>query len=484
MTQNRGTQVGEAQGDESEQLRMYGGPWVAAIPALVLVGILIWLSVAGRAGTSAFWAGGWLALVVGLLLVRTKRHYAEAIVRGLSDRTGIIIVAAFIFAGVFGQLMVAGGLVDGLLWFGLETGIQGRVFTLLAFFAAMVFAVGTGTSVGTVVALGPVFYPVGVFLGSDPVMVAVAILAGGAFGDNLAPISDTTIVSAYTQEADMGDVVRSRFPLAASAAAISAVVFLIFGGGGQVSDASRVGASTNPLGLFMFIAFAIVIFSAISGRPIIESLIWGSLSAMVIGILTGQMSFGTIFHIPENSDASTGVIQDGINGVTGAIIFVLFVLAVAQILIESGVMSKILAWAQQRAASTVRRTELTCVFASLLFTIPLGANAPAELLIGPSLVKPLGASFNLAPARKANLMDCAVCTIYYMLPWHNAVIVWYGVLIATAAKYEIIAPPITAAFANPYAWALLAVLLFSAFTGWNRKYATEAREAEATQRRD
>lgn len=468
------------QSDERPELQMYGGAWVAAIPAIALVAVLVWLSVVGKADTSAFWVGGWFALVVGLLLVKTKRVYAEAIVRGLSDRTGIVIVAAFIFAGVFGQLMVAGGLVNGLLWFGLETGVQGAAFTLLAFIASALFATGTGTSVGTVVALVPVFYPVGVFLGADPVMVAVAILAGGAFGDNLAPISDTTIVSAFTQDADMGDVVRSRFPLAISAAAISAVIFLIFGGGGQVSDPSQVEASTNPIGLLMVIAFAVVIFSALWGRPIVESLIWGSLSAIVIGIFTGQMSFGTLFHIPDERGDSTGVIQDGITGVTAAIIFVLLLLAVTQILIESGIMSKVLASLQSRVANTVRQAELTTVFSSLLVSIPLGANAPAELLVGPTLVKPLGARFNLHPARKANLMDCAVCTIYYVLPWHNAVIVWFGVLVAAAAQYGISAPPITAALLNPYAWALLAVLLVSVFTGWNRKYASAEGESEAT----
>lgn len=33
--------------------------------------------------------------------------------------------------------------------------------------------------------------------------------------------------------------------------------------------------------------------------------------------------------------------------------------------------------------------------------------------------------------------------------------------------------PSSAALYNPYSWALLAVLLFSAFTGWNRKYAKD-----------
>ena len=108
----------------------------------------------------------------------------------------------------------------------MTTGAQGSVFTVLVFGAAMLFALGTGTSTGTCIALTPVLYPAGYFLGSDPALLGLAILSGAAFGDNLAPISDTTIVSAYTQGAKMKDVVRSRFPLAISAAGLAAVVNL------------------------------------------------------------------------------------------------------------------------------------------------------------------------------------------------------------------------------------------------------------------
>ena len=80
-------------------------------------------------------------------------------------------------------------------------------------------------------------------------------------------------------------------------------------------------------------------------------------------------------------------------------------------------------------------------------------------------MRPLGERFGLAAARRANLMDCAVCTIFFVLPWHIAVAAWYGALYSAAETYAIPAPPISAALYNPYSWALLAVLLFSAFTG-------------------
>lgn len=453
-----------------QKVGMIGGPLTALVPALVLVAVLIWLSLEERASISGFWVGGWAALAVGLVLTTTRNAFAESIIRGLSDKTGAIIVTAFIFAGVFGKLLAGGGLVDGLLWVGQETGLQGAAFTVLAFVLACLFAAGTGTSVGTVVAMVPVLYPTGVFLGADPAMLAVAILAGGAFGDNIAPVSDTTISSAFTQNAEMGEVVRSRLPLALSAAGVALVVFAVFGGGGEVGD-RQIEAVASPLGLIMVIPFVLVIFLAMRRHHIIVSLTWGSLATIALGLVTGLMRPGEIFSIPGERGESTGLIEDGISGVTGAVILVLFILALAQLLADSGLMGMILGKLETQAAKGVRSAELTIVGVSLLFSIPLGANAPAILLVGPTLARPLGLSHNLAPARTANLLDCSVCTVFYMLPWHNAVIVWYATVLVTAGEFELPVPSIAAAFANPYAWALLVVLLVSIFTGWNRRYA-------------
>ena len=458
---------------EEKRLEMYGGLWGGLIPLVVLVGGLIWLSVEERGGTKPFWACAWIALCVGLFFARDKAEYCRAAMRGIGDKTGIVIVTAWLLAGVFGKLMAAGGLVDGLLWMGMTTGAQGSVFVLLVFVAAMLFALGTGTSTGTCIALAPVLYPAGYFLGCDPAMLGLAILSGAAFGDNLAPISDTTIVSAYTQGAEMRDVVRSRFPLAMAAACVAGVVFLIFGGGGEVRALPEIRASLRPEGLVMLVALAVVVVSALRGRHIMESLIYGNVAAAILGVLVGTIKVSDIFRIPAEKGGSTGLIQAGIDNVVGAIIFAILILAVTQILIESGIMRRILDFAQSTLVSTVRQAELFIVGVTILASIPISANAPAELLVGPGIVRPIGERFRLAAARRANLMDCAVCTIFFILPWHIAVAAWYGALYSAAETYGIQAPPISAALYNPYSWTLLVVLIFSAVTGWNRRYETD-----------
>ncbi|WP_311950915.1 Na+/H+ antiporter NhaC family protein [Halomonas piscis] len=402
-------------------LDMWGGSWAALIPTCIFIGTLVWLSLTKSATITGFLVGGWAAIVAGLLLTRNKQDFAETIVRGFTDQTGMVVIIAFIFAGVFGQILSNSGLVDGFLWIGLKTHLSGAAFVCLAFVLTCLFATGIGTSVGTYLAVIPVLYPAGVSLGADPTILAVGILAGGTFGDNLAPISDSTISSAYTSKAEMGDVVKTRLPLTLVSAVFAFLVFAIFGGGGQASEIN-VDTDVSPLGLIMVIPFIVVVALALRRNHILIALVWGTISAIAIAFIAGLMSPSDVFSIPGNTDDSTGLIEDGITGVSGAVLFVLFILAVAEIMKNSGLMEKILLRIESYTAQGVRGAELAISGVSLLFSIPLGANAPAILLVGPTIGRPLGVRHKLAPARIANLMDCSVNTMFYILPWHNAVI--------------------------------------------------------------
>jgi Na+/H+ antiporter NhaC len=258
-----------------------------------------------------------------------------------------------------------------------------------------------------------------------------------------------------------------------AAACVAMAVFYLFGGNGAKASLPEIQAILDPKGAAMLLALVVVVVSALKGRHIIESLIYGNVTAAIIGICIGNITPAQIFSVPLKKGASTGIIQAGIDSVVGAIIFAILILAVTQILVECGIMRRILDFAQKSFVATVRQAELFIIGVTILASIPISANAPAELLVGPSLVRPIGEKFGLAAARRANLMDCAVCTIFFILPWHIAVAAWYGAVYSAAESYKIAAPSISAALYNPYSWALLAVLLFSAFTGWNRKYAKD-----------
>ena len=267
----------------------------------------------------------------------------------------------------------------------------------------------------------------------------------------------------------MKEVVRSRFPLSMSAAILAMAIFLIFGNADQPMALTELKKDFDYSGIFMLIALVVVVGSALLGRHIIESLIYGNVCAAFIGIATGHFSPSAIFGIPAKAGQSTGIIENGIASVVGPIIFAILILAVTRIMVECGIMTRILDFAHKSLVSTVRQAELFIVGVTVLASIPISANAPAELLVGPSIVRPMGERFNLSAARRANLMDCAVSTVFFILPWHIAVAAWYGALYSAAQAHGIAAPSLSTALYNPYSWTLLAVLLFSAITGWNRK---------------
>ena len=100
---------------------------------------------------------------------------------------------------------------------------------MVSFIICALISTACGTSSGAIVAVLPVMLPIGIDLGCDASLVCGAVISGALFGDNLAPISDTTIASALTQESKINDVVRSRLPYSLIAGGISAVLFIIFG---------------------------------------------------------------------------------------------------------------------------------------------------------------------------------------------------------------------------------------------------------------
>lgn len=167
---------------QEKTLRMYGGMLGGLVPLAVLVIGLIWLSVAGRGGTKPFWACAWLALTVGLFFARDKTEYCKAAMRGIGDKTGIVIVTAWLFAGVFGKLMAAGGLVNGLLWLGMTTGRAGRGLHCAGFPGGHAFRAGHGHQYGHLHRADARAVSGGLFSGSGSGHVGLAFLSGAAFG--------------------------------------------------------------------------------------------------------------------------------------------------------------------------------------------------------------------------------------------------------------------------------------------------------------
>ncbi|GAA3734071.1 Na+/H+ antiporter NhaC family protein [Salinicoccus jeotgali] len=454
------------------------GPFGAAVPLLFFVVWAITISVMQLSSEVALVLGAVIGVTLGLLLCKSKwEDYAQGLFDGLAQPVGLIAMVAWFYAGMFAQVLQVGGLVEGLVWIGSVTGVEGGLFVALTFLLAATFSTAVGTGYGTTVAFCTLMYPAGVAVGADPTFMFAAILAGAVFGDNLAPVSDTTIVSATTQNADVPGVVRSRFKYSIAAAIPAVILFAIFGGGGastseQVSTASIL-ESVTPDGLIMLIPFALVLILALSGQHLLTSLTWGILSAILLVFTIAPGSPGDILSFNSESDTVVeGALVSGLTGYFNMAILILLIVGAAHLMRLGGTMAAITDGLVKWIKNSVRRAELSIWAIVSILNSSITINTAAEIAAAP-FVREIGEKYKIHRYRRANMLDAVTSALGYIFPWGAPVLLgWSTIQTIKNQSYDwlpIVEP--TAVFPFVFqGWFLFLIMLFAAITGWGLRY--------------
>ncbi|WP_028784364.1 Na+/H+ antiporter NhaC family protein [Thalassobacillus devorans] len=470
--------IDEAIGEKSiKKLEFRGGVFAATIPLVFFIIWAISLSVAKLVTEEALVLGMVIGIALGLFFTKSKwADYAQSLFTGMAQPIGVIAVIAWFWAGMFAKMLSAGGLVDGLIWFGFQTGVEGGMFVGLTFLLSALFATAVGTGYGTVATFGILMYPAGVILGADPVILLAAILSGAVFGDNLAPVSDTTIVSATTQEADVPGVVRSRFKYSVTAAIPALILFIIFGGGGSGGNEaalSELQSQVGPNGLWMLIPFVLVLYLALSGHHLLTSLTWGIVASVVFIFLTGS-SLTKILHVYRNESGEAvieGALMSGIGGYFNMAILILFILAAAHLMEVAGTMETIKNFFLNIINNVVRRAELS-IFAIVAFlNVFITINTAAEIAAAP-FVRKIGKEMNIHSYRRANFLDTVSSSLGYIFPWSGGVLLAWATIKGAADEYDFL-PVVSPTEVFPFVfqgWGLLIVMFIAALTGWGLRY--------------
>ncbi|SIS69220.1 Na+/H+ antiporter NhaC family protein [Salimicrobium salexigens] len=470
--------INEATGErEVKRLDFRGGPFAATIPLVFFIIWAITLSVTNLVTERALILGIVIGVGIGLFFVKSKwADYAQSLISGMAQPVGIVAIIAWFWAGMFATLLSAGGLVDGLIWFGFQTGLEGGGYVVLTFLLASLFSTAVGTGYGTVATFGILMYPAGIVLGADPVILLAAILSGAVFGDNLAPVSDTTIVSATTQDADVPGVVRSRFKYSVFAAVPAALLFYFTGGGGQTGDAALVAELESEVaasGLLMLIPFALVLYLALNGQHLITSLTWGIL-AVIVFILFMDVPLTSVLNIYENSAGDAvveGALIEGISGYFNMAILILFIMASAHLLEAAGTMERIKDFFLGIIKNVVRRAELTMFGIVAFLNVFITINTAAEIAAAP-FVRKIGEEMNIHPYRRANFLDTVTSALGYIFPWSAGVLLAWTTIQTAAENYDyvtVVSPMEVFPFVYQ-GWGLLIVMFVAGWTGWGLRF--------------
>ena len=303
-------------------LRFHGSAAVLLLPLALFVAVTARLFISEAAfDLTGLAAAGVLTLFSGSLLAKAPSEYWKAAVRGASSELTGTVVLILIASGIFSAMMKASGVADGLVFLGGMLHLTGHAFTVFVLLASSLMAAATGSSIGTLLAAMPIFFPAGVALGADPAMLAGAVLSGAIFGDNLAPVSDVTVISSVTQRfrngtpADIAGVVRTRLPYAMIALAVSLPVYAFMGESLPVSEAALSGDASA---LLMLVPVAVLIAVAVRTRDVLMAISAGVVTGTATGLLIGRLSFATIFAAVDGR--LSGFLISGISNVSPIIL--------------------------------------------------------------------------------------------------------------------------------------------------------------------
>lgn len=441
------------------------GTFGRLIPLLTAACMILWAA-CRQSNVNGYVVAFFAALVAGALFAEDDKAYGEAIVYGLCKPMFAVIVLAVMLAAVSGKLISGSGMVQTIASYVVTVGLTGRWFVAAAFLITCLLAFSTGTSVGTYFVVIPILFPVGVMAGAAPQYVLGAIVSGAAFGDNLGPISDTTIASSSTQHADLGTVVRTRMRYSIPAALGAFVLFLAFTrkGDDSLMAESMQETAVRPLSLIMLVVPVTIVALCLMRRHLITALSYGILAGAAAGLVSGIYTMEDLVAFPGGF-AVSGLVTEAIGGTAGTVAMLIAVFALLGVMEQSGLFEDVGAFLQ-RFAKSERSTEVTIVLSTGILSMVTGVISVAIVALG-DLVNEIGERAGVDRYRRANLLDCTGCVFCFLAPWTVHCVIpaqqsaQFGEAFAVA--------PAQIPFVNYYSICMLVILVTAIVTGYGRK---------------
>ena len=432
---------------------------------LIVAALMIGWAAFSQSNVNGYVLAFFAALVTGIIFAKDEKAYGEALVYGLGKPMFGVIVLAVMLAAVSGKLISASGAVQTIAAYVVAAGFTGRLFVAAAFLITCLLAFATGTSVGTYFVVIPILFPVGVMAGAAPEFTIGAIVSGAAFGDNLGPISDTTIASSATQHADLGTVVKTRMRYSLPAASGALILFLLFS---RTTDGGAAAAASdgvaNPVSLVMLAVPAVIIVLCMMRKHLITALSFGILAGIAAGLLSGVYTMDQLISFPGGFSVS-GAIIEAVTGTAGTVSMLIAVFALLGVL-ECGGLFEDVRGLLERFARRERGSEGTIILSVGILSMVTGVISVAIVALG-DLINEIGEKTGVNRYRRANLMDCAGCVFCFLAPWTVHCVI-PAQLSSQFGEGAAVAPA-SIPFVNYYSICMLVILIVAVITGYGRK---------------
>lgn len=436
-----------------------------------------------------------LAFLYAVVVCRltTKRKVTDVIEGAVVNvKNAIMIFFIFMLAYGVAALFMVTGVGASVIMAALKLGISGRNVAVVAFIVTCILSVGTGTSWGTYAATIPIFIWMSHIVGGDPVLTMCACAGGAAFGDNVALISDTTIMTCGIQNVQAVDRFRKQLFWSISCLVISSICFYVAGFvmhlSSKVADASQAIANIpqdawaaleeerpaavellnqvadGNIPLWMMLPIVVIIVLAVLRFSTMTCLTAGILSATVLGACIGTVSsFGEFMQQIYDAFADAG---------SWIVVMVMWVIAFGGVMREMDAFRP-LAMLCLKASRKVRHLMFCNAILCILGNMLLSDDQAQMATMGPVIKEIVddnveGSEEALYDLRCRNAMygDAIGVLTGELIPWHVCNIYYVGLCAAIYPLATFTAGDLLSL--NFFAWISIGSLLILTLTGWDR----------------
>lgn len=375
-----------------------------------------------------------VGIIVAFILFKNSiEQKAITFIEGCGDSNIIIMCLIYLLAGAFSTLAKASGGVDSVVGIGLSL-VPVKYLTAGIFIISSFLSLATGSSVGSITALGPIALGLATSAGINPALMLGSLISGSMFGDNLSIISDTTIAATRTQNVNLKDKFKVNIKMALPSAIITFLLFLFLArpdGNPQITNITYNVVDILPY-IFVFVA-------AIAG-------------VNVLVVLTGGVVFSTILLLAKTGfdliNASQ-LIWEGFSGMFEIFLLSMFIGGLSHMVEKEGginwIISKI-----EKSIKSKKSAELGIISLVSLADIAVANNTVAIIISGP-IAKNMSKKYHIDPRRTASLLDTFSCVFQGIIPYSAQLLIAASFTDGLLAPFEIM----------PYLWYQFILLIFA-----------------------
>lgn len=347
-----------------------------------------------------------VAVLVGiiaafLLFKSSTEDKVETLIAGCGESKIMTMCLIYLLAGAFAVVSKAMGGVDAVVNLGINT-IDVAYFPLGIFLIASFLSTATGTSVGAIVAIGPIAVALADKSGASLPLISGALLGGSMLGDNLSMISDTTIAATQSLGCDLKDKFKINLFIAFPAAVFTILVFFYLG---LNSDIVTVALAKSDFSWIAIVPYILVIVLAVVGVNVFSTLLIGTLLAGIIGYFSGSFTFMEF----------TQKIYEGFTSMTDIFLLSMLTGGLAAMVDKAGGITYLLVQIKKRIKS--KKSAQAGIGTIVGFANLAIANNTVSIVITGPIAKEINDEYNLNPKKTAAILDIFSCIIQGILPY-------------------------------------------------------------------